>query len=141
MEFAVSQGGDLQSASEGYQLAKCPQLNGYLLEGRRTSSALSGPTGGSPGHSFRRREGSRTKDFLYLGISEDLSLPLDELSRRNRENRLPGKGSYAIVDDTLLLNYDDGRRRQLLIYVFSDDARKDSPDLIVVAGMAFSRAQ
>ncbi len=73
-----------------------------------------------------------------MGLSEDVSLPLDELNRRNRDNRMPGKGSYAIADSSLMLTYDDGRRRQLLIYLFGADADKASPGLIVVAGLSFS---
>lgn len=41
----------------------------------------------------------------------------------------------------ILLNYDDGRKKQLLIYIFEEDMKRSSPKLIVIAGQSFTLAQ
>ena len=141
MEFIINANGDLEEESAGYRLTKLPQLNARLLEGRYIKADLERslwPNGRQPAAVFTRNGRFEDEGLLCMGLSEDLSLPLDELNRRNRDNRMPGKGSYAIADSSLMLTYDDGRRRQLLIYLFGADADKTSPGLIVVAGLSFS---
>ena len=76
--------------------------------------------------------------LVSLGVIVDVSLSPDEYSRQSANNRRPGNGTYRIIDSSLLLNYDDGRNMQMLIYIFDKDMKKSSPDLIGLGGISFS---
>lgn len=124
-----------------YKFVKFPQLNGHTIEGTYTRADLIKelwPNGVQPRATLHQNGRFEDQGLLGMGESIDVSLPYQEWKQRTAELGMWGNGSYTIVDNSLLLNYDDGRRKQLLIYMHDADAKKTTPNLIVVAGMSFT---
>jgi hypothetical protein len=141
MEFTINKDGNLVYSQDGYQLTKFPVLNNLRFEGTYTKTDLIPdlwPNGRQPKATLHANGRFEDESLLAIGEFIDPSLPYQEWKQKTAEHGLPGNGSYAIVDNSLLLNYDDGRRKQLLIFIFDKDIKKPSPELIVVAGQSFT---
>jgi len=138
MQFNAN-GQDLTSSL--YRLVRFPQINGKTFEGTYVKADLIRdlwPNGIQPKvmlHSSGRFE---DQGLLGLGETVDPSLPYQEWKERTANLGKWGNGNYAIMDNSLLLTYDDGRRKQLLIYIYQEDAARPSPKLIVIGGQSFT---
>ena len=124
-----------------YKLIKFPQLNGVTFEGTYIKADMIRelwPNGQQPKATLHKNGRFEDKGLLGMGENIDVSLPFQEFKQRTAEIGMWGTGSYLIVDNSLLLNYDDGRKKQLLIYIFEEEVKKTSPALIVVAGLSFT---
>lgn len=124
-----------------YKFIRFPQLNGHTIEGTYTKADMIKdlwPNGVQPRATLHQNGRFEDQGLLGMGENIDVSLPYQEWKQRTAEIGMWGNGSYAIVDNSLLLHYDDGRRKQLLIYIHDEDAKKISPNLIVVAGLSFT---
>ena len=127
-----------------YKFIRLPQLNGHTFEGTYIKADLIKelwPNGQQPRAMFHKNGRFEDQGLLGMGETVDVSLPYQEWKQRTAELGMWGNGSYTIVDNSLLLNYDDGRRKQLLIYIHDEDAKKTSPGLIVVAGLSFTQVK
>jgi hypothetical protein len=141
MEFRIDANHNLQSS---YQLMKFPSLNGYSFEGTYIKPDILPdlwPDGRQPKARFHKNGRFEDEGLVSLGMIVDVSLSPDEYSKQSANNRRPGNGTYRIMDNSLLLNYDDGRNMQMLIYIFDKDVKKSSPDLIGLGGISFSLAK
>lgn len=133
-EFTVDQKGNLKSNSGSYTLFKLPTLKSLALEGTYSVELWSG--GPKPKATFHLNGRFEDNALLCSGEAVDYSIPLNTAQQRMNENKVPGAGSYRMVDNTLILHYDDGRWRQLLFYVVDLSAGK--PERIVVAGQTYT---
>jgi hypothetical protein len=132
-EYTVDAKGNLQSHSNNYMLIKFPGITSKQLKGTYTADAY-GVT--PPQATFYLNGRFEDNALLCMGLQVDYSLPLDQADRLSAENRIPGTGNYRIVDHSLILNYDDGRNRQLLLYIYEEEAGKPSPRLMMLTGVA-----
>jgi len=124
-----------------YRFVKFPQINGLMIEGSYVKADLIKdlwPNGIQPRATLHKNGRFEDQGLFGLGETVDPSLPFQEWKERTANLGKWGNGSYAIIDNSLLLSYDDGRRKQLLIYIYEEDANKTSPKLIVVGGMSFT---
>ena len=131
-EYTVDAKGNLQSHSNNYTLIKFPGLTGKQIKGTYTADAYGVKP---PQATFYLNGRFEDNALLCMGQQVDYSLPLDQADRQMAENKIPGTGNYRIVDHSLILNYDDGRKRQLLLYIFEEEAGKPSPSLMMLAGI------
>lgn len=124
-----------------YKLIQLPALHGVTIEGTYVKADLIRelwPNGRQPKATLHNNGRFEDEGLLGLGENIDVSLPYQEWKQRTAEIGMHGSGSYSIIDNSLLLNYDDGRKKQLLIYLHEEEAKKTSPASIVVAGLSFT---
>ena len=133
-EFTTDQKGNLKSNSGSYTLFKLPALKGLALEG--TYSVELWSDGPKPKATFHLNGRFEDNALLCSGEAVDYTIPPNTAQQRMNENKIPGKGSFRIIDHTLILHYDDGRWRQLLFYVV--DLYGGKPERIVVAGQTYT---
>jgi len=139
--MALTEESNMDLNAGQYKFIKFPQLNGHTIEGTYTKTDLIKelwPNGVQPRATLHKNGRFEDQGLLGMGESIDVSLPYQEWKQRTAELGMWGNGSYMIVDNSLLLSYDDGRRKQLLIYIHDEDSKKTTPNLIVVAGMSFT---
>ena len=133
MQFTVNNNKDLDG--DMYRLTCFPSLNGHTIEGFYTQPNQRADANGRVRRAALHKNGRFEDDgLLLIGNQIDQSLPYPVWLQKTTENATPGNGSYVIVDNSILLSYDDGRRIQLMIYISLEDINKTSPNLIVIAG-------
>jgi hypothetical protein len=132
-EFTFDEKGNLKSASNSYTMYRFSNLNGKRLEGKYSveDNGLPWP-GGKPTARFYRNGRFEDAGLLCMGEHVDSSMPLESAEKHLQENKVPGTGSYTIIDNSLVLHYDDGRVRQLLIYIYEKDLMKDDPERLMI---------
>jgi hypothetical protein len=131
-EFADDGKGNLRNVSDKYTLFKLPPSDQVTLEGTYTVEAWSGP---KPTAKFYRNGRFEDHGLLCSGERIDHTIAPETAQRRMEENKIPGGGTYRIIDNSLILRYDDGRMRQLLFYVVD---RTSNPERINVAGSTYT---
>ena len=140
MQFTVNSNKDLDGG--GYRLTRFPSLNGHTIEGVYSQPNQRADVNGKVRMAALHKNGRFEDDgLLLIGNLIDPSLPYPVWQQKTIENATPGNGSYVIVDNSLLLSYDDGRRIQLMIYISLEEINNPSPKLVVVAGESFTRVK
>ena len=137
MQFSINSNKDLDGS--GYRLTRFPSLNGHTIEGVYSQPNQRADVNGKVRMATLHKNGRFEDDgLLLIGNLIDPSLPYQVWQQKTTENATPGNGNYVIVDNSLLLSYDDGRKIQLMIYISLEEFNSPSPKLVVVAGESFT---
>src|SRR5687767_6430408 len=140
MQFLVnSNNKDLDGSL--YKLIKFPQVNGLTVEGTYIKADLIRdlwPNGVQPKATLHKNGRFEDQGLMGIGETVDISLPFQEWKERTANLGKWGTGRYTIVDNSLIINYDDGRIKQMLINIYEEEVKKISPGLIVVGGSPFT---